>query len=510
MDYSSFINEAQNKFGKDFEIINVSDPRYMESKQISNSYYDLFPFLIAFCTNAEQIAFCIDYSTKRLDIGFRIRSGGHQHEGMCSGNQVMIIDVSRLTSTKQKLTTDTKEYWVWSGEKLRGVYDKLEAVNKVIPAGGCGNVSPGGLVQGGGWGPHSRRYGLTCDAIKEVEIVLADGSVIIANNHNEYKDLFWAIRGGGGGNFGVITRYLFKLENLGPEYQTVQVTWPNKHTLDIAKAWANELPMFPKEFTTACRLTVVEAKGEVKGEVKGEARILITGLFCGTKKDLLAILAPIFAVHRPKKEDLTITRWYPKTDKSGSLTDAIFEVGAALQPLTIQQDDKAPTTTCEKPHPHKVSSAYPKEKNHDKLLEYLVGYINKSSFNEKVSKYVTLHGLGGAIVENEDTSFAYRDKAFILQFQAWWRDTNDIEQDSYLEWIRDIRPALGNEVEGAFINFPDKNINRPYVDNYYHKIDLLSHYYGKNLIQLMAIKSKYDPLNIFNFEMSIPLPAQSY
>jgi len=102
MDYSSFINEAQNKFGKDFEIINVSDPRYMESKQTSNSYYDLFPFLIAFCTNAEQIAFCIDYSTKRLDIGFRIRSGGHQHEGMCSGNQVMMIDVSRLTSTKQK------------------------------------------------------------------------------------------------------------------------------------------------------------------------------------------------------------------------------------------------------------------------------------------------------------------------------------------------------------------------------------------------------------------------
>ena len=129
--------------------------------------------------------------------------------------------------------------------KLGEVYKALEQKNKTIPGGGCMNVNVGGLTQGGGWGMNSRKDGLTCDNILAVEVVLASGDIVQASNDN-HPDLFWAIRGGGGGNFGVVTRFLFKLQNISPEICIFRFSWKHDQMEKAIATFLEKQKKLPK------------------------------------------------------------------------------------------------------------------------------------------------------------------------------------------------------------------------------------------------------------------------
>lgn len=518
--------------------------RYDKDRQIANARFSHYPAAIAHCKNADAVAglFKIFGDLEGDPPGFRIRSGGHQHEGMCSADGVLLIDLSRLQTLRLLPVEDGFEAWIPPGCALGQVYKQLWKVGWLFPGGGCPSVHTGGLIQGGGWGLWARRFGMSCDNLLEVEIVLADGRKVYASEV-ENADLFWAIRGGGGGNFGVVTNFRVRLhpfppEELGaelpafakrfPHMTRFNAYWPKEEALDVLETWMREQARLPAEATTFCHMSVpgdVENRGRPKN-----LPLRIGGLYYGPP-DRAEVALGTFFDGFPKTGEKVRYESFPNMGipKAGGgdfggddfLTLALAELSEALQPGIVQIADggasKPPKVACKDPMPHKVTSAFPaQDACYGKLAKQLVDHIENtdkdSSADRAVHRYVSLLGLGGAIADKEPgaTAFPHRQRAFLMQLQAWWSDPKSDRSQEYVQWVTNFRKSLDG-ADGAFINFVDASLEgerpeRGTEEFRAWKLRLLSHYYGDNLQRLMEVKGSYDPDDLFSFDMSIPLP----
>jgi len=149
------------------EIACLGDDNYETWRPIRNTRFDYKPFCIVKCETAKDVREVIKLCVSQEKL-FRVRSGGHHHEGMCSGNDVVVIDLSKMNNI---CISKNGTAWIEPGASLEEVYKKLGDSGYTIPGGGCGTVRIGGLVQGGGWGMLARAGGLACDALEEVELV---------------------------------------------------------------------------------------------------------------------------------------------------------------------------------------------------------------------------------------------------------------------------------------------------------------------------------------------------
>ncbi|MEL6866725.1 MAG: FAD-dependent oxidoreductase [Bacteroidota bacterium] len=502
-----------------FEVILQGDTRYEESRVIANSRFHLYPLGIAYCTQAKDVSFCIQFCVSNK-IALRVRSGGHQHEGMCSANEVLIIDLSHIYGGLIDYGPDLTA-WIPPGRKLGLVYAELEQKGLTIPGGGCQSVCVGGLTQGGGWGLSTRLRGMTCDNILAAEMVLANGDIIEARADNEYKDLFWAIRGGGGGNFGIITKFHFELTQLAPEMTTFSLRWGKEAMYPIALRWIQMHfeHSIPESLTSACRISATTAS-------TSDGAIIIVGQFYGNRQDALDILAPLYEVAQPIREEFTshqypvkkttpqgFTEASPLATNSPQLAERQGYLGNLLQPAApIVDTTKAPSQTCDAPHPHKITSSFPKaDVDLEAMVHTIIDFLNQTQATSHANQYLSIHGMGGKVMAKSptDTAFYYRNKAIMLQIQAWWANTGeanfDYQKDQHLiQWVAQFRQALYPFTEGAFINFPDKDLVKDYHTPEGRRI-LLHYYYSDNLPRLIDIKTKYDAHNLFHFGMSIPL-----
>ena len=222
------------------EIVMPGSPEYDKDRQISNARFDYRPSYICYCSNPADVGEAL-LLAKTKKLGIRIRSGGHQHEGMCSGTGVVMIDVSRINHVR--IATDGKSILVGPGARLRDVYDKVLKKGRIFPGGACGDVCVGGLVEGGGWGLYSRRLGLTCDQLLGVRLVKADGTPIYVSRLDTGK-LLWALSGGGGGNFGVATEFHFRLTAHDAPITSFSVSWSDTSLQGpVIDEWRGRFPM---------------------------------------------------------------------------------------------------------------------------------------------------------------------------------------------------------------------------------------------------------------------------
>jgi hypothetical protein len=333
--------------------------------------------------------------------------------------------------------------------------------------------------------------------------------------------LYWAIRGSGGGNFGVATSLKFQLYPLGGT-TSFTITWKRADRDRVTDTW---IQLFSGEYrglparcykpgttelvnniTSGMRLSVVGDDNN-----PDTPALLVSGLFYGTEADARMILKPLLDIP-PWKANFAFTP-APRRGTAGlrgaaAGVDAHIAFGRAMQA-------GPPSQTCDAPHPHKISSGFPvKAGDWRKLREKLVAFVRKSQASADVSLYISLMSMGGRIKEREvgSTPFPYRDRPFIMQPQAWWSDPGNPNGPKYIQWIEDFRKALDlvengkttRLVEGAFINFPDKDIDNIDISTRDGKIKLLTYYYGKFLPALMLLKTQIDPADSFSFEMSIP------
>ena len=195
------------------------------------------------------------------------RSGGHSYGGYSSTSGV-IVDVSRLNGVS---LDSVRRAVVGAGARLIDVYDGLWQHGRTVPAGSCPTVGIAGLALGGGVGLASRKYGLTCDNLLEATVVLANGTAVVANAR-QHPDLYWALRGGGGGNFGIVTRLVFRTHPVG-QVATYALEWPWSDAAKVVQAWQKLAPHAPDGLFSVLNLNAV---------VGGHARITSAGQFFGS------------------------------------------------------------------------------------------------------------------------------------------------------------------------------------------------------------------------------------
>lgn len=460
---------------------------YNKARQNNNGRFDLFPRAIVYCQNEQDVINAVRWA-KEHKSALRVRSGGHNYEALSNATNALVIDLSEMN----RITVDEHgAAWIESGAKLGDVYETLDRMGLTIPGGTCPWVRVGGLTQGGGVGFLHRKMGLTCDSLTAVRIVTADGRLRTVMAGTEDEELLWALRGGGGGNFGVVTSLQFQTHAVKEKVTVFSLIWHDKDMTAIAKKWCawSWTPEADRRLTTFLRLYAPEQLLGVTpdlGPPPKEATLI--GVFLGTEEEAKAALRPLTEV---AKTESAVYRYV-------SYGDAV-KIWSGL----LYGDEERPDRflvhlgfeTTEGQEWYKISSAFAGEHFQEEAVEKMVEYLHQNPAN---NHFVSLHALGGKVADLKvgETAFAFRDQKFILQYQAFWTPVEDDQEETRnrqaegIQWIKNFRATMAPYTTGAFINFVDVDVKT-------------EDYYKGNFHKLVDVKKKYDPNHLFNFPVSL-------
>ena len=435
-------------------IVLPGDPQYNEARQEFNTFFNKFPLVIVYAQKTQDVVNAVRWARYR-DVPIRIRSGGHNYEGLSVIDAGVVIDVSEMKQAE----IDRKHGTVTVQTGLRNfeLYDTLGAEGLVVPSGVCRTPGIAGVTLGGGHSILSRAWGLTLDNLLELEMVNADGCVIRASD--DYRaDLFWASRGGGGGNFGVCTYFRFRthpIETVG----FAEISWDIRELEPVLRVWQEyTIPTADKRLTPTLLLI---NSGQ-------QSSILMQGVFLGSANELRHLLQPLLRAGSPQKVTIEEIPWL----------EAVALVAAASP---------------ESPLPFKSVGPYLYHLLPNEGIATVRRFINEPPPNTTVS--VFLHGLGGAVAEvsNHATAYYYRKALSNMSLFATW-DTPDAAGPG-IRWVGEFRQAMRPFTKGVYVNTPDFSI-----------IHWPEAYYGSNFERLTQVKAKYggNPKNIFRYPQSIP------
>lgn len=343
---------------------------------------------------------------------------------------------------------------VQAGIRVGQLVRMLAKEGILAPFGDSSTVGIGGISTGGGITAIQRTAGLISDNILAVTIVDAYGEILQANDY-ENSDLLWAIRGGGGGNFGIITSYMFKIRTAPCKVGIFQIIWPWNQLNEVIDVWQRWSPCVDERLGT-----ILEVFSKTNGLLRSQ------GIFLGPAAELEELITPLTNVGYPIKvfvDEVT-------------LSDAI-EFWAPNEPLFDKQNTTWSSTWVEKILP-------------DEGIKAIRSFLEKATGSE--SNFFFLNS-GGAMnhVSPQDTAFFWRNTKYYMEWDASW--TKECETQKNIKLVEQTLIQLQPYITGSYVNVPDLNI-----ENYGQE------YYGDNFDRLRIIKKRYDPENVFNFVQSIP------
>jgi FAD/FMN-containing dehydrogenase len=429
-------------------VIWPDDPSYDEARQSFNARFSRFPAAIVVCDNMDDVRNAVHWA-RQQGLPVRARSGGHSYEALSVVDGGLVVDVGGLTGVE--VDASRGEAVIGAGVRLLDCYRRLLEHGVTIPAGTCPGVGIAGLTLGGGIGFLSRQYGLTCDNLVAVELVDTDGRALRASEE-KHADLFWALRGGGGGNFGIATAFTFRVHPIS-EVATCTVSWPWDDAAEVLDAWQRWAPYVDERLCVALAVAHPSA-----------GTISATGLFTGSAAELSPLLDPLLRVGTPG---------VPLIQSLPFLTAAEQFAGPPIASVRF-----------------KNASSLAYDPLPTEAIATLVEHLRVAPF---ASDLVGFFPLGGAIatIDPAATAFPHRHAHFDLQYQAYWWD--DAAAPTSLAWVRDLRAAMAPYTAGTYVNYVDADLP-----------DWESAYYGMNLPRLQRVKSDYDPDDVFNVAQSIP------
>ncbi|CAA7036300.1 unnamed protein product [Microthlaspi erraticum] len=428
---------------------------------------------------------------KSNGIQIRMRSGGHDYEGLSYMSAVpfVILDMYNLRS----ITVDvpSKKAWVQAGATLGELYTKVTDASDTLafPAGVCATVGAGGHISGGGYGNLMRKYGITVDHVVDAQLVDVNGKLL--NRASMGEDLFWAIRGGGGGSFGVILSWKLNLVDV-PKILTVfkvNKTLEQGGT-DVLYKWQLVSTKFPEGLFVRAMPQVVN------GTKRGEKTIAVVfyAQFLGRTDELMAIMNQNWPELGLKREDCQEMSWLNTT-----LFWADYPEGT---PTSILLDRPSTPGDFFKAKSDYVKKPIPKE-GMKKLWKTML------KFNNVV--WMQWNPYGGVMdrIPSTATAFPHRKgNLFKIQYYMTWVDANGTEASLNMmkEFYEAAEPYVSSNPREAFFNYRDIDIgsNPSGVTNVNEALIYGSKYFLGNLKRLMQVKAKYDPDNFFKNEQSIP------
>lgn len=474
-DWSAFASNLQGK------LVLPDNANYATALQLFDTQFDsIHPAAIAYCASPADVQRCLAF-VRRFNLSLAARCGGHSYAGY-STTKGLVIDVTRMNTVT--VDTSAATATIGAGTRLIDVYSALAQDGVVIPAGSCPTVGVAGLTLGGGAGVLGRKFGLTCDNLLSAQIVVANGSVLNcdANNH---PDLFWALRGGGGGNFGIVTSFTFQTHAVS-QLATFTLDWPWSNAVEVVDAWQHWGPQAPDEVWSNCLLLANSDKSS-------GPTVRVNGVYVGN----VAALNPLL---QQLTSQISVAPTGNYVYNETLLDTMMIEAGCYGKSVAechlpgqnpqgqLQRDTSAAKSDY-------FTSLLPRQG-----IQVLVNAIAQRQASSTLGGGgIGMDAYGGAInrVAPDATAFAHRNALFSAQYNASW-NVNDPASvvSANRTWLGETWQAMRPYASGqAYLNYID-----PDLPNW------LQAYYGTNLPRLQSIKATYDPDNLFHFKQSIPLP----
>jgi hypothetical protein len=439
------------------DLIQPSDPQYEMARKVYNAMIDKRPALIIRPVDVADVSSAIEFATEqKLEVA--VRGGAHNGPGFGTVEGGLVIDLSRMRGIR--VDPEAKTVRVEGGATWGDVDHATYPFHLAVPTGFVSTTGVGGLTLGGGTGYLARRYGLTIDSLLGVDMVLADGCFITADkDHNE--DLFWAVRGGGG-NFGIVTSFLFRGNEVNSVYGG-PIFWSIDDAADIISYWQDLILKDPADLNGWFGFVTVPPAAPFPEEYQLKKMCVIAWCYTGPQEKAEEIFRPIRDFRKPTM-DLAGPIPLPSLQ---SMFDALFPAGWQWYwnaQFIKQYDNKAIDLLIK----------------HGKMLP---------------TPYSTMHiyPINGAAsrVRSTDTAWSYRDANFVQTIVGV--DPDPAKSELLTQWVKDYaRDLKPSSMGGGYVNMimdeGEQGVKSTYRENY---------------TRLQQIKAKYDPNNFFHINQNI-------
>lgn len=509
---------------------------FSEQAQIFNRRIQKVPAVIVLCQTEDDVreAFAL---AKEKKLPISIRSGGHDHEGECSGTNTVLLDLMGLD--RYEFDPTTKRVKVGPGNRFEVLTTKLARDGVMIPHGTCATVAIPGFIMGGGWGPWTRAHGMCCESLVAAKVILGDGQVETVSLHNK-PELLWALKGGGGLSYGIVIEFEIQTFDLPPSLIKFELEWnpyqtesngtgielSEQHpTLKILQCWEQVITgqhceLIGTNLKINGKYGDAESPNSMKTKNFNVSNIkhncVMYGYWAGTKAALDAFIKACFI---PQPDAIRIDGVAGLGHDYGKQLMSAWDRESFDQTKALQNGHQsAPLPPdLDQPAPHKITSRLvdpdwlsdnkAPHAGYTELLQSLTSPLIGTKNREKgLYCYVTLGAITGPYYQDSDnqqksanlfsgSAFPYEDKLYTIQYQTWWNESlaNKVKgQDNFvytrvnraMDWIEEARKCFIPHTSGAFISFKDASIPT-------------SVYFDKNYTQLVNVKKEYvqDPYN---------------
>lgn len=436
------------------KVIAPDDPRYEEARTPFYGGMDKHPVAIVRAADAGDVSRLVSLAREH---GFElaVRSGGHSNAGHCTSDGGIVLDLSAMK--KLEIDQENQTAWVESG-MTTGEYTAAVGEHGLVTGfGDTGSVGLGGITLGGGVGYLVRKYGLTIDNLLAAEVVTADAQLLHADE-NSHADLFWAIRGGGG-NFGVATRFKFKLHKLDKGYGGMLVL---PATAEAIASFLAEADSAPEELSAILNVMTAPPMPFLPEDLHGKLILLAMMFYAGEAEMGEQVISKFRAIATPYADmirPMTYPEMFPPEEGG-------YHPMAAGRTMFLDHVDGS-------------------------VAQFILDTLAKSTAMMAVTQ---LRVLGGemARVPADATAFAHRESKIMVNLAALY--TNPEEKDHHEAWVSKYEEDLRQSDKGAYVNFLGA------VD----KKQVRAAYPGDTWKKLSEIKKKYDPKNLFRLNQNIP------
>jgi hypothetical protein len=430
------------------QVLLPEDTGYDSARRIWNASIDKHPGLIARCSEAADVVRAVKFS-RANNLLVAVKSGGHNVAGRALCDDGIVIDLS--ATNRVSVDAELRAVRVQAGALLGDVDRETNPHGLVVPTGVVSKTGIAGLTLGGGTGWLARKYGLTCDNVVSCEVVTAEGDLVTANNEIN-ADLFWGLRGGGG-NFGIVTSFLYRAHPVSTVLGGV-IAYTRDQAAALLRYYRDFMPAAPDELTAYAGLISMP---------DGTPAVGVMACYCDDLTEGERVLKPLRAFGSP-----------------------VFD---AIQPTsfpTMQKlvDEMSPDST------HNYWRSTFIRDFSDEVIDLIIEHGNR--MESRLSRIV-IQFFGGAAgrVAPADTAFAQRQAEYNVGIETQWTDA--AESEKHIGWTRTLSDAL-----------------RPYSSNGYllnfigdEEPDTIRAAFGRNYPRLVELKTKYDPTNFFSLNQNV-------
>jgi FAD/FMN-containing dehydrogenase len=435
-----------------------NDPDYEEARQIWNAMIDRRPAAIVQCAQADDVSSVIRFARKN---GFElsIRGAGHNIAGNALCDNGITVDFSRMKNVR--VDAGKKRVYVEPGATLADLDGATQAHGLAVPVGINSTTGIAGLTLGGGFGWLTRKYGMTIDNLVSVDMVTAEGKKIRASE-NENSDLFWAIRGGGG-NFGVVTQFEFRLFPVGQEIVAGLIVFPFAEAKQVLTKYRQFVASAPEDLNVWVVLRKAPPLPFLPESVHGKEVVVLPIFYSGAVADAEKFIAPLRAFGEAHGE----------------------HIGA--QPYVAWQKAFDPLLT---PGARNYWKSHNFTELPDGALNSIIEFAGKLPSLQCEIFIGLIAGAPNRVAANA-MAYGNRDANFVLNVHGRWDETNDDQK--CIAWAREFFKASAPYASaGAYVNFMTADEG-----------DRVAAAYGSNYDRLLEIKRRYDPENVFHLNQNI-------